>query len=295
MDFRKRSYPARIYRAFNEEDPHQLYRNGNWRMQFKASDFVGYGDDIESHPSTFGWSVHRFARVLQKHLRKHERPFHSPLLSASGDPYWTLYRIGQRRKGLEGADSKFVGLAVFDVREIFHSRTWLWYVPDLIHYFDPERNFFSVEDRLWAQNNNEYVVWGFFPARSALHWSSWEELSSPAIGLILPSYTFWYTLGLFRRYASTTAVDCDIFADRLLKLACQILGEVRFGSEVVGLAHELSKRGDFGYSTKYSNGVTLASAIDRQPAVEVQRIREQEGTKQGDHLNNALIGLTLKD
>jgi len=112
MNVREQSYPSRIYRLFVEEDPHRFYCENIRRMQFEAPCFVDFDDAIVSYPSMFDWSVHRFARVLRKHLRKHGRSFHSPLLSASGNLYWAAYRTGQKHRALDGAENKFAGLAM---------------------------------------------------------------------------------------------------------------------------------------------------------------------------------------
>jgi hypothetical protein len=96
-------------------------------------------------------------------------------------------------------------IAVLDVQEILTGgQTVLWYVPELIDYLDPKKTFFSIEDRKWANNNQEHISWALLPSDALVCWSTWEELASPDIGFLRERYVFvfWYTLALFERHTA---------------------------------------------------------------------------------------------
>lgn len=127
-------------------------------------------------------------------------------------------------------------------------------------------------------------------------WSSWEESGSPTIGLTRPIlHSYWYTWGHFLGFAQSGDVDWKDFGRRLLKFVCQVLGEVRYGNVVVGLAHELFDYRNFAYGIKSLAEFTVKDAVDGRVVSEIQGIQEEETTEQGDSLNNAFSCLTLKE
>jgi hypothetical protein len=159
----------------------------------------------------------------------------------------------------------------------------LWYVLDLMDYLDPDRLFFSQEDRKWARNNKEYVAWAFLPSDAVVYWSTWEELISPDIGF-LPrdsTFTYWYTLYRFESHTPSVSISAKSFVEKVLKFAKQCIGDTLDTVRILEIATAALETGNWGYSTEpHLNSSTFRSLILEHCGMR----------KSGAQLNEAKVG-----
>ncbi|PVH69205.1 hypothetical protein DL98DRAFT_179430 [Cadophora sp. DSE1049] len=223
MKKREVHYPKHIYRHFVIEDPRSSYRHGTLPVMFESDYHVDWPQEFFTSPEEQGWSVHRLARVLRRHVRKNKKTYHSAFVSSSGNIYWSVYRTGQRSRKL--SSTQIACMAVFDMQEILNGgQTVLWYLPDLMEYLDPQKRFFSHDDRKWAQNNQEYITWAFLPMDALVYWSTWEELTSPGIGFLQERRPYWFTLALFESRTTPTPITVEEYIEKIVKFAEQCGG-----------------------------------------------------------------------
>jgi hypothetical protein len=156
-------------------------------------------------------------------------------------------------------------MAVFDMQEILNGeQTGLWYLPDSMEYLDPQKRFFSDDDRKWAENNQEYITWAFLPMDALVYWSTWEELTSPDIGFLQERRYYWYTLALFETHTSPTSITVEEYIGKIVKFAKQCGGGADDNDRIFELAvaaFELSSRSHWSWA--YSIVTHLDSSTAR--------------------------------
>lgn len=111
-------YPKHIYRHFVIEDPRSSYRHGTLPVMFESDYHIDWPQECFTSPEEQGWSVHRLARVLRRHVRKNKKTYHSAFVSSSGNIYWSVYRTGHRSRKL--SSTQIACMAVFDMQEILN-------------------------------------------------------------------------------------------------------------------------------------------------------------------------------
>jgi len=237
------------------------------RNSSDSQDLPTFRADISQAEETkeeLGWDTRhqlsfildRFAEEVGKHLNKVQDPYESIFLSTSPDLEWTVHRTGQKEHDSPGT----AGLAIFSVEAIHKiPGAILLPVERVLTYLDAHGKGHHISNtcRTWAGNCQEHLSINYLPRQALVNWIPWADLANPSLSnrLLLPEFSYWYTLGMFRTHHSSVVIDVTDYVARVVSFARTLGGEERARTyEFVELVVAAS---DWGYCGIWTNNDDL--------------------------------------
>jgi len=174
------------------------------------------------------FSLDQFAEEVGNHVNKVQDPYESIFLSTSPDLEWTVHRTGQKERDSLGT----AGLAIFSVEAIHKiPGAKLLPVERVLTYLDAHGKGHHISNtcRTWAGNCQEHLSMNYLPREALVNWIPWADLVSPSPTnrLLLPKFSYWYTLGIFRKQHSPVVIDVKDYVARVVSFARTLGGGER--------------------------------------------------------------------
>jgi len=131
-----------------------------------------------------------------------------------------VHRTGQKAR----EPSETAGLAIFSV-EAIHKVPGATLLPvgRVLTYLnaDGKGHHISNTCRTWAGNCQEHLSINYLPRQALVNWIPWADLANPSLSnrLLLPEFSYWYTLGMFQKEHSRVVIDVTDYVARVVSFA----------------------------------------------------------------------------
>ena len=101
--------------------------------------------------------------------------------------------------------------------------------------------------RKWAKNCQEHLSINYLPHTALVSWTPWTALIGPPppTRLLVPGFSFWYTLGKFRENHRPTDVKKEDYVERVICFVRALGGDE--GTKVFDFVKLIVAASDWGY------------------------------------------------